>query len=157
MDVHLGTAVLGMGRPDNLRPQDGSHKGLKLTEIIALCGPRTASRRPDFPQVPEVSMRHHAHPTINNHNEPSPHAVEGSPRPAAYWVDRASPPGYNVATRQVIREASLAPFHRAVAARLTRLRRRLAIAPSRPASKEAVLSQVHGIEEQARGADATGS
>lgn len=100
-------------------------------------------------------MRPFTHPTvIQLHDEPEPHTVRESPRPASYWIDRAFPPGYNVATRQVIREASLAPFHRAVAQRLARLRRLVATTSGKPAAKEAILGQAHRIEEQARDADA---
>lgn len=98
-------------------------------------------------------MRTFTHPTDSN-DEPASHDSWGSPKPASYWVDRAFPPGYNVATRQVIREASLAPFHRAVAQRIARLRRLTANDPAKPASKDSLLGKVRRIEEHARDADA---
>lgn len=95
-------------------------------------------------------MRHDAI-TITEHDHP---LVDTPIRPAAYWVDRAFPPGYNTATREIFREAGLAPFRYAVRSKLARLRRMVAQATAKPASKESILQQAHRIEGQAQSANA---
>lgn len=79
-----------------------------------------------------------------------------APRPAAHWVDHAFPPGYNAATRGVIREASLAPFRRALAQRVADLRRLIPTVQASEATREGRLATVRHIEQQGKVATARG-
>ena len=79
-----------------------------------------------------------------------------APRPAAHWADSTFPPGYNAATRGVIREASLAPFRRALAQRVMELRGLITSAASSNVTRDGRLATVNHIEQQGKDADARG-
>ena len=79
-----------------------------------------------------------------------------APRPAAHWADNAFPPGYNSATRGVIREASLAPFRRALAQRVADLRRLISTVQTSEACREGRIATVNQIEQQGKDATARG-